>query len=178
MFNKLILPWRYMILRSQFRKLLRMHMNPQTLTGVPRSSKFHVFTRSQLLWCKIMFNKFSRDVLLLKIGHIGNLASTFGISIGIDVGIGTGILRSLSFCFSKFYMKKTSVVKYFSSTLADLPGSFKQCLEQLFCGKPVRTSIWRKELHSRRYLRSFKNTQGLYISEKEPHQRSLPGNQF
>ena len=82
MFNKLILPWRYMILRSHFRKLLRIrqllriHMNPQTLTGVPRSSKFYVFTHSQLLWCKIMFNKFSRDLLLLKIGHIGNLAST------------------------------------------------------------------------------------------------------
>ena len=75
------------------------------------------------------------------------------------------------------------MVKYFSSTLDDLPGSFSRFLEQLFCRKPVSACFLRKELHSRRYLRSFKNTQGLElhfaslkISVKEPHQRSLPGN--
>ena len=47
------------------------------------------------------------------------------------------VLQSLYFCLSKFYMKKTSMVEYFSSTLADLPGSFRRCLEQLFCRKPV-----------------------------------------
>ena len=31
------------------------------------------------------------------------------------------VLQSLYFCLSKFYMKKTFMVKYFSSTLADLP---------------------------------------------------------
>ena len=63
-----------------------------------------------------------------------------GISIGIDVGIGIGIakkkiffLQSFYICLSKFLMKKTSMVKSFSSTLAHLPGSFNHCLEQLFC---------------------------------------------
>ena len=68
--------------------------------------------------------------------------------------------QSLYFCLSKFYMKKTSMVKYFWSTLADLPGSFSRYLEQLFCRKLVSACFWRKELLSRRYLRSFKNTQG------------------
>ena len=53
------------------------------------------------------------------------------------------------------------MVKYFSSTIADLPGSLRRCLEQLFCRKPA--NAWRKELHSRRYLKSFKNTQGLKL---------------
>ena len=39
-----------------------------------------------------------------------------------------------------------------------LPGRFSHCLEQLFYRKLVRTSFWRKELHSRRCLRCFKNT--------------------
>ena len=92
-----------------------------------------------------------------------------GTSIGIDVSIGIAlqkiyfVLRSLYFWFSKFYMKKTSMVKYLSSTLADRPGSFRRCLEQLFCRKPVSACFWRKELHSRRYFRSFKNTQGLKL---------------
>ena len=34
------------------------------------------------------------------------------------------VLRSLYFCISKFYMEKTSMVKYFSSTLANLLGRF------------------------------------------------------
>ena len=88
------------------------------------------------------------------------------------------VLQSLYFCLSKFYMKKISMVKYFWSTLADLPGSFSQYLEQLFCKKSVSACFWRKKLHSRRYLRSFKNTQGwkLYfpgfqISDNESHQQ-------
>ena len=58
-----------------------------------------------------------------------------GISIDIDVGIGIGIekklffLRSFYFCPSNFLMKKASMVKSFSSTLAHLPGSFSRCLE-------------------------------------------------
>ena len=40
---------------------------------------------------------------------------------------------------------------------------FRRCLEQLFCRKPVSACFWRKELHNRRYLRSFKNTQGLKL---------------
>ena len=43
------------------------------------------------------------------------------------------------------------MVKYFSSTLAELPGSLGRCLEQLFCRKPVSACFLRKELHSRRY---------------------------
>ena len=74
------------------------------------------------------------------------------------------VLRSLYFCFSKFYMKKTSMVKYFSSILADLPSNFRRCLEQLFCRKPVSAWFWRKQLHSRRYLRSFKNTHGRFVN--------------
>ena len=34
-------------------------------------------------------------------------------------------------------MKKTSMVKYFSSTLADLFGSFRRCLEQLTVENPL-----------------------------------------
>ena len=45
------------------------------------------------------------------------------------------------------------MVKYFSSTLADLAdlaaGSFSRCLEQLFCRKPISACFLRKELHSR-----------------------------
>ena len=41
------------------------------------------------------------------------------------------------------------MVKYFSSALADLPGSFSRCLEQLFCRKPVSACFVRRELHSR-----------------------------
>ena len=48
-------------------QLLQIHMNPQNLTGVPRSSKFYVFIGSRLLWYKIMFIKCSCDLLLLKI---------------------------------------------------------------------------------------------------------------
>ena len=69
-------------------------------------------------------------------------------------------LAKFLFCFLKFLMKKTSMMKSFSSTLAHLPWSFSRCLELLFCRKPVSTCFWRKELHSRRYLRSFKNTHG------------------
>ena len=69
-------------------------------------------------------------------------------------------LRSFYFYFSKFLMKKTSMVKSFSSTLVHLPGNFSRCLEQLFCRKPVSNCFWRQELHSRRNLRSFKNTHG------------------
>ena len=49
------------------------------------------------------------------------------------------VLQSLYFYLYKFCMNKTSMVNHFSSTLADLPGSFMQCLEQLFCRKPVST---------------------------------------
>ena len=69
-------------------------------------------------------------------------------------------LRSFYFYLSKFLMKKTATVKSFSSTLAHLPGNFSRCLEQLFCRKPVSNCFWRQELHSRRNLRSFKNTHG------------------
>ena len=62
------------------------------------------------------------------------------------LGISIGIAKNL-FCLAKSYMKKTSMVKYFSSTLADLPGSLSRCLEQLFCRKPVSVSFLRKELH-------------------------------
>ena len=90
------------------------------------------------------------------------------------------VLHSLCFCLSKFYMKKISMVKYFWTTLADLTGSFSRCLEQLLCRKPVSACFWRKELHSRRYLRSLKNTQGCILLVykfliSNAHQRSLPG---
>ena len=56
-----------------------------------------------------------------------------------------------------------NIYKSFSSTLAHLSGSFSRCLvefQQLFCKKPVSTCFWRKEIHSRRYLRTFRNTHG------------------
>ena len=61
-------------------------------------------------------------------------------NLGIDISASTLALtstsalqkiyfvsQSLYFCLSKFYMKKTSMVEYFSNTLADLPGSFRRC---------------------------------------------------
>ena len=69
------------------------------------------------------------------------------------------VLQSLYFYLSKFLMEKTSMVKFFSNTLADLPGSFRNYFVQLFCRKPASACFWRKELHSRLCLRSFKNTQ-------------------
>ena len=53
-------------------------------------------------------------------------------------------LWSFYFCQSKFVMKKTSMVKSFSSTFAHLTGSVSRCFEQLFCRKPVSTCFWRK----------------------------------
>ena len=52
------------------------------------------------------------------------------------------------------------MMKSFPSTLVGLPGSFSCYLEQLFFAEPVRFCFRRKELHSRCYFRSFKNTQG------------------
>ena len=90
------------------------------------------------------------------------------ISIGIEVGIGIGIAKKkffscevFVFAFRSFLWRKYLWWSPFLSTLAHLSGSFSRRLEQLFCRKPVSTCFWRKELHSRRYLRSFKNTQGI-----------------
>ena len=107
----------------------------------------------------------SEEILKLNIGKTiwKSQHRHLGISISIGVGIGIAILRSLYFCLSKFYMKKTSIVKYFSSTLSDLPRGFRRCLEQLFCRKSVSAWFERKELHNRHYLRSFKNTLGLKL---------------
>ena len=49
----------------------------------------------------------------------------------------------LIFAFRSFLWSKTR-----------LPGSSSRCLVQLFCREPVSTRFWRKELHSRRYLRN------------------------
>ena len=111
---------------------------------------------------KILFSLKERAIWKSRHQHIG-------ISIGIDVGIGIGISKNLfSLAKSLFLLlevlyEKTSMVEYFSSTLGDLPKSFRQCLEQLFCRKRVNACFWRKELHNRRYLRSFKNTQDLKL---------------
>ena len=112
-----------------------------------------------LEWSKILMT----SILLLlsaSFGHLENRHRHLGINIGINVGIGIGIAKSFYFCLSKFLMKKKSMVKSFSSILAHLPGSFSRCLERLFCRKPVSSCFWRKELHSRCYLRSFKKTHG------------------
>ena len=46
--NIWFLPNMELISCSQLRKLLQLHMNPQKLTNVPRSSKFYVSIRSHL----------------------------------------------------------------------------------------------------------------------------------
>ena len=62
-----------------------------------------------------------------------------GISIGIDVGIGIGIVNifllfeALLFAFRSFLLSKTSMLKFFSKTLASFPESVCCCSEQLFC---------------------------------------------
>ena len=68
------------------------------------------------------------------------------------------ILPSEVFIFAirSYLWSETSVVKSYSSTLAVFSGRFSCCLEQLFCREHIRACFWRKELHSRRYLRSFK----------------------
>ena len=62
-----------------------------------------------------------------------------GISIGIDVGISIGIAKKIFclaklffFCLFSYIMKKTYMIKSFSSTLAHIPGSFRRCVVQLF----------------------------------------------
>ena len=51
------------------------------------------------------------------------------------------------------------MVEYFSSTLADLQTMFRAVILQ----ETVNTCFCKKELHSRRYLRSFKNAHGLKL---------------
>ena len=88
------------------------------------------------------------------------------ISIDIDVGISIGIVNfflpfeALSFAFRSFLWSKTSMVKSFSTTFVNLPGSVCCYLEQLFSREVVSACFWRKKLRHGRCLRSFKNTQG------------------
>ena len=63
------------------------------------------------------------------------------------------------FVFRSYLWSETSMVSSFSTALAGLAERFSSCLEQLFCRETVRACLWRKELHSRRYLRSCKNTE-------------------
>ena len=64
------------------------------------------------------------------------------------------------FAFRSFLWSKTSMVKSFSTTFVNLPGSVCCYLEQLFSREVVSACFWRKKLRHGRYLRSFKNTQG------------------
>ena len=59
--------------------------------------------------------------------------------------------------FLFFLLKLSFEVKHplwslFQVYLADLPGSFSCCLEQLFCREPANSCFWRKELHNKSYL--------------------------
>ena len=120
-------------------------------------SKAFIYLKSLRISCALFVKKLISAIWKSPHQHLG-------ISIDIDVSIGIAkkffVLQSFYLCLLKYLMKKISMVKSFSSTLAHLIGSFSHCLEQLFCRKPVSTCFWRKELHSRRYLRSFKNTHG------------------
>ena len=69
------------------------------------------------------------------------------------------LFEALIFAFGSFLLSKTSMVKFFSNTLASFPGSVYCCLDQLFCRDVISTCFWRKKLRHGRYLRSFKNTQ-------------------
>ena len=112
-------------------------------------SKAFIYLKSLIISCELFVKKLISAIWKSRHQHLG-----------ISIGIAKKVLRSFYFCLSKYLMKKISIVKSFSSTLAHLIGSFSGCLEQLFCRKPVSTCFLRKELHSRRYLRSFKNTHG------------------
>ena len=95
---------------------------------------------------------------------IGILASALALMSALVSALQNNyfVLQSSFFCLSKFYIKKASMVEYFSSKLADIPGSFRRCLEQLFCRKPANACFWKMEFHCRRYLKSFKNTQAAF----------------
>ena len=125
--------------------------HPQTVATVIFQNYF------QLLYILLSFNCVCFDLLYFFTFYVGDhfnmkIKGSFG-NLGISISASASaltsalalalqkpyfVLRSLYFCLSKFYMKKVSMVKYFSSTLADLRGSFSRCLEQLFCRKPVR----------------------------------------
>ena len=84
---------------------------------------------------------------------------------------GTNRLFFDSYFVSSLLLLKTGLL--FSFFLSSL--RFQLLLEQLLCREPVSACIIRKKLHSGRYLRSFKNTQGqklqfvdLYISDNKP----------
>ena len=59
--------------------------------------------------------------------RFGNLG--IGISASASALQKKFFMQSFYFCLSNFLMKKASMVKSFSSTLAHLPGSFSRCLE-------------------------------------------------
>ena len=63
-----------------------------------------------------------------------------GISNGIDVGIGIGIVKNLfGFAKSLFMVFQVLYEENIHGEVADLPKSFRRCLEQLFCRKTVST---------------------------------------
>ena len=79
-----------------------------------------------------------------EIGPFGNLGiSISGSALALTSASTSALqknflfLRSFCFCLSKFLMKKTSMVKSFSSNPAHLPGSLSRCLQQLFCRSPL-----------------------------------------
>ena len=70
------------------------------------------------------------------------------INIGIDVGIGIGIVifffllfEALLFAFRSFLLSKTSMLKFFSKTLASFLESVCCCSEQLFCRDVVSACL-------------------------------------
>ena len=71
------------------------------------------------------------------------------------------------------------MMESFLSTLAGRHGKYPKIrLEQLFCKEPVNACFSLKELHGCRYHRSFKNTQGgslyfvgLQYTRKELHSK-------
>ena len=120
-----------------------------------RISLYLQFTKYGLvfLWHVVTANKFGKGVLIVKsisefpYNAVARSFENLGIGILASALALTSTLASALekklFCLTKSlflpYMKKTSLVEYFSSTLADFLGSFKRYLEQLFCRKPINT---------------------------------------
>ena len=121
---------------------------PQKSQNRLNSTLLRIMRRFNLLYLPKYFCSFR--------GPFGKI----GLSIGIVKVLFLPFDVLIKSCLSRFFMNKTSMGLPFQVHLQVLSEGFSCCLEQLFSREPVSTCLWKKELHSRRYLRSFKNRQG------------------
>ena len=94
--------------------------------------------------------------IIQNLGRFGNLG------IGIGIGIAKKNFFLAKFLFLPFEVSYEENI--YGEVLFKYPCTpsweFQPLFRVVILKKPVSTCFWRKELHSRRYLRSFKNTHG------------------